>query len=134
MRYGKANVSAGLLFLAGFMLYGFFLVYLRHLAPGKEQWIAEYAIGTHLDMRIAHVHGTLFAFLNIVLGYLLLQLPVRARAARIVSWLGLGGMLMPLGILAELLFGAPMFLVIVGAASMTAAVAILGIAVAWPTK
>lgn len=130
MRHGKANVSAGLLFLAGFMIYGFYLVYLRHLAPGKEQWIAGYASGAHLDMRIAHVHGALFAFLNIVLGYLLLQLPVGTGAARTVSWLGLAGMLMPLAILGEVYFGTPRFLVIVGAASMTAAVAVLGIAVA----
>lgn len=130
MRIGKANISAGLLFLAAFMIYGFVLIYLRHLAPGKEQWAADYAVGTHLELRLAHVHGALFAFLNIVVGYLLIQLRVPAGTAKLVSWLALAGMLMPLGILGEVLLGTPMFLILVGAAAMTAAVAILGVAVA----
>jgi hypothetical protein len=33
MRLAKLNISAGLLFMAGFMLYGFVPVYLRDFAP-----------------------------------------------------------------------------------------------------
>lgn len=122
MRIGKANISAGLLFLAAFMAFGFFLIYVRH---------GGYSIGAHFEARLAHVHGALFAFLNIVLGYLLMQLPVAAVTARAVSWLALAGMLMPLTILAEAAFGAaPMALVLIGAAAMTLAVATLGVAVA----
>ena len=130
MNHGKINVSAGLLFMAGFMVVGFVLIYLRDFAPGKDQWIADYAVGTHFETRLAHVHGNLFAFLNILVGSLLLRLPFQERTARWVSRLSLAGMLMPVGILAEVLFGAPPLFVLLGATSMTASVSWLGIAVA----
>ena len=130
MRYGKINISMGLLFMAGFMFYGFILIYLRDFAAGKEQWIAEYSIGRHFESRLAHVHGNLFAFLNIVIGYLLVNLQINSSSAKWISWLSLAGMFMPVGILAELLFGAPPFLVLVGATSMIAAVIWMGISVA----
>ena len=138
MRYGKANIAAGLLFTAGFMVFGFVLIYLRDFAPGKEQWIAEYAVGKHFESRLAHVHGNLFAFLNIVVGYLLLQLPLHRATGKWVSWLALLGMLMPVGILAEVLLGAPPLFVLIGATSMVVAIAWLGVAVArtasWPER
>jgi hypothetical protein len=28
------------------MVYGFFLIYLRDFAPGKEQWIADNTVGS----------------------------------------------------------------------------------------
>ena len=99
-------------------------------APGKEQWIAEYSVGKHFESRLAHVHGNLFAFMNIVIGYLLLRLPLKEATARRVAWLALAGMLMPVGILAEVLFGAPPLFVLLGGASMVAAVALMGVAVA----
>lgn len=37
-----ANTSAGFLFLALFMLYGFLLVSLRDFARRKAQWIADH--------------------------------------------------------------------------------------------
>lgn len=118
---GKRNIAAGFLFLAAFMAYGFVLIYFRDFAPGKVQWIAEYAVGRHFESRLAHVHGNLFAFINVVVGYLLLRLPIRASAAKWISWLTLAGMLMPLGILAEVLFGAPPVLVLVGGIAMVVA-------------
>lgn len=130
MAHGKANISAGLLFMAGFMVMGFALIYLRDFAAGKEQWIAEYSVGTHFESRLAHVHGNLFAFLNIVIGYLLLRLPLHGTTSRWVSWLSLAGMLMPVGILAEVLVGAPPIFVLIGGISMVVAVAWLGVAVA----
>lgn len=130
MKHGKVNVTWGLLFMAAFMAYGFVLIYLRDFAPGKDAWIADYGIGKHFEARLAHVHGNLFAFLNIVLGYLIMQLPVRQGAATWVSRLALVGMLMPLGILAEVLFGAPPVFVLIGAIAMVLAVATLGVAVA----
>src|SRR3972149_3890357 len=87
MMHGKPNVVAGLLLLAGFMIYGYILVYLRDLAPGKEAWIASYATGKHFESRLAHVHGSLFAIINVVVGYLLLRLPVPAMSAKAISWL-----------------------------------------------
>lgn len=128
---GKTNIAAGLLFLAGFMVYGFVLIYLRDFAPDRSQWVADYAVGRHFESRLAHVHGNLFAFLNVVIGYLLLRMPV--PSARWISALALAGMLMPLGILSEVLFGLPPLLVIVGGVSMIAAVAWLGLAV-WQLK
>jgi len=130
MRLGKLNISAGLLFMAGFMVHGFVLIYLRDFAPGKEQWIADYSVGKHFESRLAHVHGNLFAFINIVVGYLLLRLPLREATARWVSWLALAGMLMPVGILAEVLAGAPPLFVLLGGASMVAALLLMGVAVA----
>lgn len=130
MTHGKINISAGLLFMAGFMVFGFVLIYLRDFAPGKEQWIADYTIGKHFESRLAHVHGNLFAFLNIVVGYLLFRLPFQKLTIKWVSWLALAGMLMPVGILAEVLLGAPPIFVLIGATSMIASVAWLGIAVA----
>ncbi|MEP0546898.1 MAG: hypothetical protein ABJF88_08200 [Rhodothermales bacterium] len=125
---GKRNIAAGFLFLAAFMVYGFVLIYLRDFAPGKAEWIASYAVGAHFESRLAHVHGNLFALLNVVIGYLLYRLPYDPRAARGVSWLALVGMLMPLGILAEVLVGAPPAFVLLGGVSMVAAVAWLGAA------
>lgn len=125
---GKQNMAAGFLFLAGFMLYGFILIYLRDFAPGKAVWIAEYATGRHFESRLAHVHGNLFAFINIVTGYLLVKLPVNAASAKTISWLTLAGLLMPVGILAEVLFGFPPVLVIIGGVAMTLAMVWFGVA------
>ncbi|MCW8828483.1 MAG: hypothetical protein OQK94_05455 [Gammaproteobacteria bacterium] len=125
---GKKNLASGFLFLAGFMVYGFILIYLRDFAPGKEQWIAEYGIGKHFESRLAHVHGNLFAFINIVVGYLLLRLPVSEFSAKGISWLTLIGMLMPIGILAEIMFGVPPALVLVGGIAMVAAMIWFGLA------
>ena len=57
---GKKNLAAGFLFLGGFMIYGFVLIYLRDFAPGKEQWIAEYGLGKHFESRLAHLDRFLF--------------------------------------------------------------------------
>lgn len=124
---GKKNLAAGFLFLAAFMVYGFVLIYWRDFAPGKEAWIADYAVGRHFESRLAHVHGNLFAFINIVVGYLLLRLPVGAFSARWISWLTLAGMLMPLGILSEVVFGLPPLLVLIGGIAMVASMAWFGI-------
>lgn len=124
---GRKNLAAGFLFLAAFMAYGFVLIYLRDFAPGKEQWIAQYGMGQHFESRLAHVHGSLFAFINIVVGYLLLRLQISTFAARWISWLTLTGMLMPLGILAEVMFGAPPVLVLVGGIAMLVAMVWFGV-------
>ncbi len=126
---GKLNIAAGFLFLTLFMLYGFLLIYLRDFAPGKEQWIADYAVGKHFESRLAHVHGNLFALLNIVVGLVLLRLPPSASRTWI-SGLALAGMFMPLGILAELVLGAPPIFVLAGGVCMVIAMGWLAIA-AW---
>lgn len=130
MRTGKWNIVAGLLFLAGFMAYGYILIYLRDFAPDKAEWIAGYSTGKHFEARLAHVHGNLFAFLNVAIGYLLQHVAIAPRSARWISWLSLIGMMMPVGILAELLLGAPPLFVLIGGLSMIIAIAWLGGAVA----
>jgi hypothetical protein len=130
MTQGKPNISVGLFTMAAFMAYGFLLIYLRDFAPGKEAWIADYAVGKHFEARLAHVHGNLFAFLNVVIGYLLWQLPVPPASGTWISRLALVGLLMPLGIVAELVFGAPPIFVLLGAVAMVGAVGWLGLAVA----
>ncbi len=129
MRYGKANIVVGLWVLAGFMLYGFVLIYLRDFAPGREEWIAQYTTGPHFESRLAHVHGNLFALLNVLIGYLILKLPISAGSAKWASWLGLAGLLMPLGILAEVYLGAPFYFVLIGGIAIVAAMVVLGLAI-----
>lgn len=113
--------------MALFMLYGFYLIYLRDFAPGKEQWIAEYGIGTHFESRLAHVHGNLFALLNVGLGFVLARVHGLDRSRAVAAILGLVGLLMPIGILMEIYLGASPIFVLLGALSMTAAVALSGI-------
>lgn len=130
---GKINIVAGFLFLMMFMLYGFVLIFLRDFAPGKEQWIADYAVGKHFESRLAHVHGNLFALINIAVGLVLVCMPVAAGTKRWTSGLTLAGMLMPLGILTEVIFGVPPFFVIIGGISMVLAMGWLTVAV-WQTE
>ncbi len=125
---GKQNISIGLFTMALFMAYGFLLIYLRDFAPGKEEWINSYIKGAHFESRLAHVHGNLFALLNIVIGYLLLQFNDRLNNVKSIAWLAIAGILMPLGILAEIYIGAPPILVLIGAIAMVAAVVLLGLA------
>lgn len=124
---GKNNISIGFLTMGFFMAYGFLLIYLRDFAPGKEEWVNTYSIGNHFETRLAHVHGNLFAFLNIVIGYLLLQFQDKLKNVKTISWLALTGILMPLGILSEVYFGLPPVLVLVGAIAMTVSVVWLGV-------
>lgn len=129
MSAGKKNIVVGLMMMAGFMLYGFVLIYLRDLAPGKEKWIADYAVGEHFESRLAHVHGNLFALINIAVGLVLSRFQLPAATGRLISWLGIAGLLMPLGILSEVLFSAPPVLVIAGGIAMVACMAWLAVAV-----
>ena len=108
------------------MAYGFILIYLRDFATGKEEWINSYSIGKHFETRLAHVHGNLFAFLNILIGYLLLHFNDKLTNTKAISWLALTGLLMPIGILTEVYFGIPPVLVLIGAVAMTTSVIWLG--------
>ena len=125
---GKNNIAIGFLTMGLFMAYGFLLIYLRDFAPGKEEWVNSYSIGKHFESRLAHVHGNLFAFLNILIGYLLLHFRDKLQNVKAISWLALTGLLMPIGILTEVYFGLPPALVLIGAIAMTASVIWLGVA------
>ncbi|MCC6805818.1 MAG: hypothetical protein IT381_00210 [Deltaproteobacteria bacterium] len=123
MKTGRYNVGIGLLTMSGFMFYGFLLIYLRDFAPDKEAWSASYAVGKHFEARLAHVHGNLFALLNLALGFVLARLATASdRARSITALLGLAGLLMPVGILGEVYLGLPPILVLLGAVAMTASV------------
>ena len=124
---GKKNIVIGLFIMAGFMLYGFLLIYLRDFAPNAAEWAAAYGNGKHFEARLAHVHGNVFGFLNILIGYLLFRLDLTAKQKALVSWTGIAGLLMPIGIVMELLLKAPPYFVLVGAVSMTASVFLLGV-------
>mgnify|MGYP001008534672 FL=1 len=123
---GKNNIAIGFLTMGFFMAYGFLLIYLRDFAPDKEAWVNSYSIGKHFESRLAHVHGNLFAFLNILIGYLLLHFQSQLANVKAISWLALTGLLMPIGILSEVYFGLPPALVLIGAMAMTASVIWLG--------
>ena len=124
---GKNNIAIGFLTMGLFMAYGFLLIYLRDFATGKEEWIQSYSTGKHFEVRLAHVHGNLFAFLNVVIGYLLLQFQNMINNAKLISRLALTGILMPLGILAEVYLNFNPIFVLIGAIAMTASVVWLGI-------
>jgi hypothetical protein len=123
---GKNNIAIGFLTMGFFMAYGFLLIYLRDFAPDKEAWVNSYSIGKHFESRLAHVHGNLFAFLNILIGYLLLRFEAQLSNVKAISWLALTGLLMPIGILSEVYFGLPPALVLIGALAMTASVVWMG--------
>lgn len=123
---GRKNLVLGFYAMAGFMLYGFLLIYLRDFAPNAAEWAAAYGNGKHFEARLAHVHGNLFAFLNIVIGYLLFKLDISFKQKQLVSWLAILGLLMPVGILLELLLSASPVFVLIGAICMTASVFMLG--------
>lgn len=72
---------------------------------------SAYSAGAQFETLLAHVHGTLFGVLNIV-----------------ISWMRLGGILMPIGILGEVVLGVSPIFVLVGAISMTKAVVLYGFA------
>jgi hypothetical protein len=124
---GKYNIAIGFITMGAFMLYGFLLIYLRDFAPNAEEWANSYSNGKHFEARLAHVHGNLFAFLNIVIGFLLLHFKDGLRYSKTISWLAIIGLLMPLGIWAELYLGLPPIFVLIGALSMTSSVFIAGI-------
>lgn len=124
---GKKNIVVGLFVMAAFMAYGFLLIYLRDFAPNAIEWAAAYGNGKHFEARLAHVHGNLFSFLNIMIGYLLFQLDLTTSQRAWVSWTTLIGLLMPIGILLELVLGAPPYFVLVGAISMTTGIFLLGL-------
>lgn len=115
---GRRNVGWGFVALALFMAIGFVLGYMHDLAPDKADWIADYAAGTHFEIRLAHVHGSLFGVINVLIGWALLKLQMPRRQGLAISWLALGGLLMPIGILAHALFAVPPVLVLVGGLAM----------------
>jgi hypothetical protein len=125
---GRWNLSAGLLGLAAFMVYGFVLIYLRDFAPDAEQWAASYGIGKHFEARLSHVHGALFSLLNVILGLTVARLHVSASSRAGIALFALLGLLMPVGILAEVLLGVPPILVLVGGISILASFAWAGVA------
>ena len=124
---GKKNIAIGFLTMGLFMMYGFLLIYLRDFAPNKLDWVNSYSVGKHFASRLAHVHGNLFAVLNVIIGFLLIHFSNRLNHSEKISWLALGGLLMPLGILSEVYFGLPPILVLIGAISMTTSVIWFGV-------
>lgn len=124
---GRHNIAFGFLFMGLFMVYGFVLIYLRDFSPDKEAWIAGDGNGPHFESRLAHVHGNLFAFLNIVIGFLLMRSAMPARQHRTIAWLALLGMLMPLGILLEIYLHLSPIFVLIGAVLIVLAVVLLGL-------
>ncbi|MFW6054090.1 MAG: hypothetical protein ACOC9J_04690 [Persicimonas sp.] len=73
---------------------------------------------------MAHVHGNLFALLNIAIGLVLARLRGADGLRRWAAMLGVAGLLMPVGIAAEVYLGLPPIFVIVGGVAMVAAVAL----------
>jgi len=125
---GRWNLAIGLLGIASFMVYGFVLIYLRDFAPDAAQWAADYGIGKHFEARLAHVHGALFSVLNVVMGLVVGKLAVSEGQRAGIAGLTIAGLLMPLGIVAELLLGAPPIFVVIGGLAILAAFTWAGVA------
>lgn len=125
---GRKNLAWGFIALALFMAAGFFLGYMHDLAPEREAWIAQYAAGRHFELRLAHVHGALFGLVNVAVGLVLTRLALPPARARVISWLALGGILMPVGIVGHALLGVPPVLVLAGGLCLIAATLWLGVA------
>jgi len=105
MKTGRYNVGVGLLVM-----------------------VASYSVGKHFEARLAHVHGNLFALLNLALGFVLAKLGTASdRARTTAAALGLGGLMMPAGILGEVYLGLSPIFVLLGAIAMTASVALSGV-------
>ena len=113
----------------GFLYDGRFLINLfkNRVFDKNFDWANSYSMGKHFKSRLVNVYGNLFAVLNIIIGFLLIQFSNRLNQSNKISWLALGGLLMPLGILSEVYFGLPPILVLIGAISMTSSVIWLGI-------
>ncbi|MBE2248649.1 MAG: hypothetical protein IAE78_03795 [Myxococcus sp.] len=128
MKTGRFNAGVALIMMAGYMVYGFLLIYLRDFAPDKEAWVASYSVGKHFEARLAHVHGNLFALLNLALAFVLVRLTSASdRARTAIAALGLAGLLMPAGILGEVYLGLSPIFVLIGAFAMTASVGLAGV-------
>ena len=127
MERGRYNVAVGLWAMGLFMVYGFLLIYLRDFHADKEAWIAQYGLGKHFEMRLAHVHGNLLALLNVIIGFVLARVGGPVGQRRVAAWLSLLGMVMPLGIFLEVTLGAPPYPVLLGALSMVAGTAWTGV-------
>lgn len=130
MASGRWNVAGGFLFISMFVVLGFVLVYLRDFAPDKEAWVADYAVGKHFETRLAHAHGNLFALINIVMGLVLPRLAAGPATKRALAWITLGGLLMPVGILGEVVLGTSPVFVLLGGAMMFVAVTWAGVVAA----
>lgn len=127
MASGRWNIAGGFLSISLFVILGFVLVYLRDFAPGKEAWIASYDTGKHFETRLAHAHGNLFALINIGIGLVLPGLAASDRTKRTVGAMALAGMLMPLGILGEVVLGTSPVFVLAGGSLMFVAVTWAGV-------
>ena len=93
-----------------------------------EAWVASYSVGRHFEARLAHVHGNLFALLNVALGFVLVRLASASDQARnTAAGLGLAGLLMPAGILGEVYLGLSPVFVLLGAVAMTTSVVLTGV-------
>ncbi len=127
---GRRNLVAGFGALLGFLLYGFFLLYRRDFAPGREHWVAGFADGKLHASRLAHAHGNLLALVNVAVGLFLHRLGRSTPVTRAASWLEVAGLGMPLGIAMEAHLGAPPYPVLAGGAAAAVSVALcLGLAV-----
>ncbi len=130
MEHGKYNVAVGLFTIAAFAAYGFILIYLRDFSPDKEAWILGANNGAHFEAKLAHVHGNLLALLNVVIGFVLARANGGEKLRRWAAGLALFGLLMPIGILAEVLLGVSPIFVLLGAMSTVAGMVATGL-VAW---
>jgi len=125
---GRFNVAVGMLTLAAFAAYGFVLIYLRDFHPDKAAWIAASNNGAHFEAKLAHVHGNLLALLNVVTGFVLAKGVGHDALRKAAAAFSLVGLVMPVGILGEVLLSTSPIPVLIGAFSAVIGMVLTGLA------
>ena len=67
------------------MMDSLLLIYLQNFVPNKLNWANLYSIEKHFELRLANVYGNLFAVLNIIICFLLIQFSKRLTQSIIIS-------------------------------------------------
>ncbi len=125
MKIGAINVAVGGATLILGAVFGFWLGF--SLDPFLEQGFYAMTLERVL-LRAGHTHGMPIALLNLIVGGLVDHLNLRSRWRRYCSWLAIGALIMPLGLILRGLSGGSMLFVPVvglGALSLMACAAIL---------
>lgn len=113
------SISAILSFLVVLLAFGVLCIFLRDLAPGKAQRSTGNALSKRLESRLTHIPRTPSTLTHLVVGFLHRRLSLRADSRRQTSGLVLAGMLLSLGLGAEILIGVPpLFVLICGVSPM----------------
>ena len=86
-QYGRLEKYCNWIFDYGFLYDVWFLVNLfkNRVFDKNFDWANSYSIGKHFESRLVNVYGNLFAVLNIIIWFLLIQFSKRQTQSGIIS-------------------------------------------------